>query len=928
MMCVLYYTFFMRGFKVKLPPQRVLLRIVVWLFALCIVAVIALHLIVRSEWFLRQARMELERGLNRKVTFSSLSPSLLYGAGICVRDLILFEKDGHTPCLQSETILIKVRILPLLWRSLSLSSISMARPRLSLVRGKDGTWNMEGLLQKEKPAAGETPAGRAGAAKKRATGRFFLSRLRISNGAVTISDPAWSRPVVLKDVDLRAADMAQGVLPYIDGKGRIEGIPLADLARVVKELRCMNLKGGSVSGPVAVTGWLGEKVQFRATLAAEGVRLEYSGRYTTPESGLTMNLEVQGDGSYAEKVWDIRKISAGFFGGRLRASGSLLGLGRNPAARLEISARNLPWESIGTLSIPNLSLDGSSAFSAAIEGTKEDMSMKLDLDLRGSSLVYGARIKKPAGGTAELKIPLRREGTRIRWADAVVRLGGLRLTSEGSLETAGGRALKARFKADECDLKSLSGMLTPGVVAAGRGAVDISLERSLAQPLTSTIISGSAKVAGGEFRFAGLRQPVMYDAACTCAAGNVRLGLSTVRVGSSCGEGYLSFDLKRWPAFDCEFNFPIMDTADFAAASRAQGKASLPRGAPFISGAEAAPAESREEGPFLPPLIMGLEGRGRVAIGELRMGKLKARDGRGKIVLSKGVVSVEEFSLPLYGGESGCTLAAAMSGPEPRYTLDGTATRVDLAALLSDLYGYSDALSGWLSLECAASGEGKRWSSVQKALRAKGRFSVHEGRLRTVGLLKEIAPLFLVLGQEAKCKEFLALGELLKKAPSETRFSRCEGDFIFEGERWGTGNMLLEIAEKPNPMRLLLKGEMGLSGTLNLSGRASFARGTECYQQLEPYFPDDAGWITVPFPIPIGGTLNHPRVDLEAARTGILSCAAEIGALRLRKEVEKKIDRALQPKPKKKGESPTADDVGREMLKGASKELLKQMMKQ
>jgi hypothetical protein len=74
--------------------------------------------------------------------------------------------------------------------------------------------------------------------------------------------------------------------------------------------------------------------------------------------------------------------------------------------------------------------------------------------------------------------------------------------------------------------------------------------------------------------------------------------------------------------------------------------------------------------------------------------------------------------------------------------------------------------------------------------------------------------------------------------------------------------------------------------------------------------------------------LNHPRVDLEAARTGILSCAAEIGALRLRKEVEKKIDRALQPKPKKKGESPTADDVGREMLKGASKELLKQMMKQ
>ena len=911
----------------RLPPVRVLLKVGVWLFALGIAAVIALHVLVSSDWFLQQARMGLERGLNRRVTFSSLSPSLRHGVGICVRGFVLYENDGHTPCLQSESLLLTVRILPLLWRSLRLSSISMAQPRLTLARGNDGKWNVEGLLQKEKPAAEEIPVGRVGAAKKRAKGGFSISRLRISNGVVTIYDPAWSRQVVLRDVDLRAADIARGALPYVNGSGRIEGIPLADLASRGKELTRVSVEGGSVSGPVAITGRIGGKLQFQATLAAEDVHLAYGGRYQTPESGLTMNVEVRGDGSYAEKAWDIRKISAESFGGRLRASGSLLGLGRKPVARMEINARNLPWASIGTLRIPNLSLDGSSAFSAAIQGTKEDMSMNLALDLGGSSLTYGAQIKKPAGVTAELKIPIRRAGERIRWADAVAQLGDLKLRSEGSLETAGERSLKARFRADECDLKSVSGVLLPGVMAAGKGAMDLLLERSLEQPLSSTIISGSARVAGGELRIAGLGQPVMYDAVCACAAGNVRLGLSTVRVGSSCGEGYLSFDLKRWPAFDGEFNFPVVDTADFAAPARARGAALLPHGAPFIAEAEAAPAESREGKSVLPRLVMEMEGRGKAAIGELRVGKLKARDGRGKIVLSKGVLSVDEFALPLYGGQSGWKLAAAMNGPEPRYTLEGMAARVDLAALLSDLYGYSDALSGWLSLECAASAAGMRWSSIQKEIRAKGRFSVHEGRLRTVGLLREIAPLFLLLGQEAQCKESLALGELLKKAPPETRFSRCEGDFTFEGERWGTGNMLLEIAEKPNPVRLLLKGEMGLSGTLNLSGRASFPRGTEYYQQLAPYFPDDGGWITVPFPIPIGGTLNHPRIDLEASRTGILSCAAEIGALRLRKEIEKKIDRALEPKPKK-GEGPVTDDARREMLRGASKELLKQMMKQ
>jgi len=911
----------------RLPSSKVLLKVGIGFLVLCGAVAVALSIVMRSDWFLQQARRGLERGLNRRVTFSSLSPSLRYGVGICVREFILYEDDGHTPCLQSESILLTVRVLPLLWRSLSLSSISMARPRLTLVRGDDGKWNVEGLLQKETAAAEEIPVGRVGAAKKRAKGGFSISRLRIGNGVVTISDPAWSRQVVLKDVDLRAADIARGALPYVDASGRIEGIPLADLASRVKELTRMSVKGGSVSGPVAITGRLGGKLQFKATLAAEGVHLAYGGRYQTPESGLSMNVEVRGDGSYAEKVWDIRKISAESFGGRLRASGSILGLGRKPEARMEITARNLPWVNIGTLRIPALSLDGSSAFSAAIQGTKEDMSMNLALDLAGSSLTYGAQIKKPAGVTAELKIPIRREGERIRWAGAVVHLGDLKLTSEGSLETAGERSLKARFRADECDVKSAGSVIIPGVMAAGKGTVDLLLERSLEQPLSSTIVSGSARVAGGELHIAGLGQPVMYDAVCTCAAGNVRLGLSTVRVGSSCGEGYLSFDLKRWPAFDCEFNFPVVDTADFAETGRARSAALMPHGAPFIAEAEAAPTEAREDKSVLPRLVMEMEGRGKAAIGELRVGKLKARDGRGKIVLSKGVLSVDEFALPLYGGQSGWKLAAAMNGPEPRYTLEGTAARVDLAALLSDLYGYSDALSGWLSLECAASAAGKRWSSMEKEIRAKGRFSIHEGRLQTVSLLREIAPLFLLLGQEAKCKESLALGELLKKAPPETRFSRCEGDFTFEGERWGTGNMLLEIDEKPNPMRLLLKGEMGLSGTLNLSGRASFPRGTEYYQQLAPYFPDDGGWITVPFPIPIGGTLNHPRIDLEASRKGILSCAAEIGALRLRKEIEKKIDRALEPEPKK-GEGPMMDDAGREILRGASKELLKQMMKQ
>lgn len=906
--------------------MRKMLIIGAFAIALFLAAAAALHFAVGSDWFLRQAREELEKGLDRKVSFSSVSPSLLYGVGIRVRDLIIFEKDGRTPCLQADDVLIRVRIIPLLWKSLSLRSLSLTRPRLALIRDRDGRWNVEGLFRKENPTATHDSPGKTAAGEKKGRGKFSISRLRVSNGSITISDAAWGRQAMLEDVDLKASDIAKGTLPYLAVKARIADAPLDDLARAIKETRKMNVKGGSISGPVSVSGWMGKKMQFQAKLSVDGVRLSYGDRYATPERGLAMKIDVRGDGSYLEKTYDVRKIDAEFFGGRLGMSGSILSLGCEPEARLKITARDLPWNEIGKLRIPGLSLDGSSAFSAAIEGKKENFSVDLDMDLSKSGLSYGTHVKKRAGSQAELKIPLRREGANAQWTGASLLLDGLRLASDGSLQTAGARTLKARLTAKGADLKGLNGVLAQKIVSAGKGDVDVSFERSLGQPLASATVSGSVRVTGGELKFAGFGKPVACDAVCTASDGNARLGLDTVRIGSSYGEGFLSCDLKKWPSFDCEFNFPVMDSADFVAAPPAQKGALRLPGISFVSTADAAPAGPQTAQSTMPPLLMRLEGKGRISCGELRLGKLKVRDGRGKIVMSKGVFSINELSLPLYGGESAWQLTADVGGAEPRYAIDGTAARVEIAPLLSDLYGYSDAISGWLSLECSASGAGRDWSSIEQNVKAKGRFSVHEGRLRTVGLLQEIAPLFVLLGEQAKCKEFLSVGELLKKAPAETRLSKCEGDFTFEGKRWGTGNMLLEVAEKPAPLRLKLSGEMGPVGALDLSGRISFPRGSDYYNQLEPYFPDDGGWITVPFPIPIGGTLGNPRVDVEAARKGILSCAAEIGAARLRREIEKKIDRALEPKQQKKGEGPPANDAGREMLKGVSKELLKQMM--
>lgn len=921
----LYYTLWRRVFKVRLPSTRSMTKLLAGVLLAVITLAVALGFVARTDWFLGEARAKLEEGLGRKIAFSSFSPSFFPSIGVRAGNFILYERDGTTPCLQSKDIIVRVRILPLLWRSVSVSTVYVDQPRVSLVRGKDGTWNFETLFKKEKPAA-ELRAGAAAPPAKKREVQFSIASLRVKNGLVTVSEPSLGSPLLVKALNLKARGISKGSLPYIDGSGRIEGAPLSDLTGGVKELARLNLRGGTVSGSVSVRGWVDKRVAFQTRLDVKGVGFSYKNVYQTPEPGLDLRVGAEGGGSYREKVWDVRNVSAELLGGQLAMTGMASGLGRKTDYGVEIRGRGFPWRGLGTLRVPRLTMDGAADLDAGVTGTKEDMRVDVSLNCARSRLGYGAGIVKPEGMPASLILPLRISGSAVRWENASVRLADLALVSQGSLSRGTSRALTARMSGTKLSLASVGKMFDWKIVMKGDGALDIGVEHMLGLPLSAASVSGKATVTGGEVRLPRLAHPLTFDLTGACTPGNLRLGVNTARLGSSLAEGYASFDMKRWPVFECDMNFPVMDSADFSPPARPPGKSAALDLLSFAREAAAAVPPIEEKGLLLPPFVRKLEGGGRVTVGELRLGKLRARQGQGRLAVRNGVASLNDISLPFYGGETKGIAVADLSTGTQRYRLDGSMTGVDLASLLADVYRYADAVSGKLSAEVAAGAEGRDWTGVKEAFSAKGRFSVAEGRLRSFSVMREIGPLFSLLGQEARCKEFTAIGDLLKNAPEETKLSRCEGSFVLQGTRWGTGDLILEITEGNIPMRLKLDGDMGVDGLLNLTGRASVPRGSALYSQLEPYFPDDNGWIAVPFPIPIGGTLGSPRVDVVAARESVVKCAAAIASLRLRKEIEKKIDRELEGKPKKSGESPTARDVGRELLKDASKEMLKKVL--
>ena len=904
----------------KTKTTKRLVRLLASLSILCAAGAAALGFVVRSAWFMEQARAQLERGVGRKVAFASLEPSFLRGIGVRARDFCLYEEDGTTPCLKAEEIMLRVRLLPLLWRNLSVSTVTVDQPRASLVRARDGTWNVESILGKEKPAAAGKPA--AGPPKKGRKTQVTISTLRIRSGVVTVLDESNGRGAVVRDLNLSLSRIAQGGLPYIDGGGRLSGIPLADLLKGVREIRPLRVQEGLVAGSFRVKGWAGEKLQFKADLDASGLRYEYPGICRSPAAGVDLDVSAQGEGAVRDGVWRFAGVSASCFKGRLKATGAFSPGGTTVA----FSGKALPWKALGESAVKGLVLEGETTFNGSVRGGGAEIAA----DLSGSRVAYGGVLDKPPRLAASLKLPLLFAKGSVAWERATARLGSMELTSDGSLETGGGRALKAKLRSNVFDLREVGRSLAAVTGMAGKGEIDLRIAHAMDKPFSDADISGTVKLSGGELTAASLPRPLRVDSVTTCAPGSVRVGLNTVRMGSSLAEGYVNFDLKRWPSFECDFNCPLIVDADFSVAP-VPPRAADRRRFSLVRSAEAASTPQARPAFRIPEFLKRMEGSGRVSVGELRLGKLRSRNGRASIRVSKGIAGLEEILLPFYDGEVRGKIAADIRGDVPRYSLESTLAKVDLDALLADIYGYSKRLSGKLSAECAASGDGAGWDEVRKGLKAKGRFSVEGGVLHSGNLLKGMGPVMLMLGRKAKCKEFTAMGELLGKAPPEMRLSRCAGTFLFDGDEWGTGDMLLETADPKSPMRLQIEGEMGLDGTLHFLGYASFPRGSAYYAQLAPYFPDDGGWIELPFPIPIGGTLENPRVDADASAESVAQCAAGIGTARMRKELEKKIDRVLAPKPKKTGNGTKApqgiEDVGRELLKGGTKDILKQMLK-
>ena len=133
------------------------------------------------------------------------------------------------------------------------------------------------------------------------------------------------------------------------------------------------------------------------------------------------------------------------------------------------------------------------------------------------------------------------------------------------------------------------------------------------------------------------------------------------------------------------------------------------------------------------------------------------------------------------------------------------------------------------------------------------------------------------------------LGDDLSRFPEETHFSRFEGSFDLRDGKAGSSDLMLEILEHDMYLTLLLNGEFGLDTSLDFTGKMRFARESKYYNDMKKYFADfqqPDGSVELPFPIPIGGTLLKPQINMQSVQKSMTKFATEMAKQAAKSQIE------------------------------------------
>ncbi|HXC93240.1 MAG TPA: AsmA family protein, partial [Geobacteraceae bacterium] len=127
---------------------RVVTISLIVIIALIASAYLLLPRLLDLETYKEQILSEIQRSLNRPVSYSSGKFTFSLGPAFSFDSVVVKEPDNSETFLSAKRVVCRLGLIPLFRRKIVISSLLAEQPEIRIVRSIDGRFNISDLLEK------------------------------------------------------------------------------------------------------------------------------------------------------------------------------------------------------------------------------------------------------------------------------------------------------------------------------------------------------------------------------------------------------------------------------------------------------------------------------------------------------------------------------------------------------------------------------------------------------------------------------------------------------------------------------------------------------------------------------------------------------------------------------------------------------------
>lgn len=768
------------------------------------VAALALPYLIDVNRYRGRIQAELQQRLSRPVSLGDMQLSLLPLA-IRVNNPVIGDDPSFgagKPFAQADELRVSVQLMPLLRREVEVNSLELKRPRIELIRNRQGVWNFSTLGQAQQPAAPSTepakpPAGKPSdsqaPAPEHAKQPLTLKDLKISDGQVAVTDLQKAQPRTVYDhIDLRLIDFAPDspfmveAAAHLPGEGaqeiRLEGkggpinrgSPVNTPFKGTLELKQVSLSGFQKFANSQALAGMDAVASGKADVNTDGAKLQSSGslRLEKPRvRGVDIGYPISADYSLSDEInQDLLRIEKGDLklGSTPVSITGVVNMQPTPAQLdVRLRASDVSIEEAARLAAtfgvafnPNVKISGRlNADLHAKGGAKQPaLNGKLsaaNLSMSGKDLPQAVQVQNIDLVMTPQEIRSNPFAAKSRNTTVTAQFVLAQYTSPASRIDANIRTSNARL-AELLNIARAYGVSAAnGVSGDGSLSLDVRAVGPL-KNMSAMTFSGTGALQNAELKSPNIAEPVKV------ANANLRFsqnGATLDNLAASIGQSNLKGNLtmKNFAAPQVQFALGV-DKIVVAEWQKIFQTGPAQRAAAesfwqFVSSAHAAtPPDS---------FVNRVTGKGTLNAGSISYNELVMSNVKGNVVLDRGMIKLDPVTSELFGGSQTGAIAIDTRTTPVTYALASKLERVDANKLLSSI-SKLNVLSGTLTANARTQFAAAEGTEISRTLNGRTSLNLANGKLANVDLLYQLANIgkFLTTGKAISQKNFTSLVKL------------------------------------------------------------------------------------------------------------------------------------------------------------------------